>query len=184
MSKFVVIVFPDQQKAEQGKKILDRLNDEGSLDLYAAALVGKDAEGNIVERERKGKGPRGMVLGALVGGLVGLLGGPPVAAVGAAGGAVMGGWRDAMDLGAGFDFLDEVSRELKADRWAVIAELDEEFASPLDARMDAIGGIVLRSWREEFEDGRIRAEIETRRSELARWRSESERASQESAIRI
>jgi len=184
MSKFVIIIFPDRQKAEQGREILDQLADEGSMALYATALVGKDPDGKIVERDRKGKGPRGMVLGGLIGGLVGLLGGPPVAALGAAGGAVMGGWRDAMDLGVGFDFLDDVSRELKPGHWAVAAEIDEDFASPLDARMETIGGIVLRSWREEFQDERIVADIENRRSEFARWRSEADRASKENAARI
>jgi uncharacterized membrane protein len=74
-----------------------------------------------------------------------MIGGPAVAAVGAAGGALMGGWRDMLKIGVGFEFLDEASRELRPGRSAVVSVLDEKSETPLDSRMESIGGIVVRT---------------------------------------
>lgn len=176
MSKFVVIVFPSEEQATKGAQLLDELNEEGTISLYATARLGKDAEGRITHKETSGRGPRGFVLGALAGALVGMLGGPPVAAVGAASGALMGGWRDAIDLGLRADFLDEVSRELKPGHWALVAVMDEEWVSPLDSAMEAIGGRVIRTRRAEFEDHRLGEEIEMACSELADYDAELSQA--------
>lgn len=184
MSRFVVIIFPNEGKATEGVRLLDELNDEGTISLYATAIVGKDSKGNVTEKETHGRGPRGMVLGALVGGVVGMLGGPPVAALGAASGAIMGGWRDALDLGVGFEFLDEVSRELRPGHWAVVAAVDEEWITPLDSRMEAIGGIVVRTRSDDFEDERLRAEIELARTELAEYEAELAQAPEDAKARL
>ena len=99
-----------------------------------------------------------------------------MAAVGAASGAVVGGWRDALDLGVGFDFVDEVSRELTPGKSAIIAEVDEDWVTPLDTRMEALDGIVLREWRDDLEDERIRRMVEARKAELARLETERAQA--------
>src|SRR6185312_14821060 len=123
MTKFVVAIFPDEAKAQEGRRALDALNQEGLLTVYAAALLVKDAQGRVSVKDRVRPGPLGLSLGALVGGLVGLLGGPAVAALGAAAGAVSGSWLDVLHLGTRGEFLDEVSRKLTAGKSAVIAEV-------------------------------------------------------------
>lgn len=184
MSRFVVVVFPDEEQAGEGMQLLEKLNERGSISLYATALVGKDAEGRISQKEVEGRGPRGLVLGALVGGLAGLIGGPAIAAVGAAGGAIMGGWRDVVDIGVGSAFLDEVSHALKPGHWALVASLDEDWVTPLDAAMETVGGTVIRGRRVDVEDYLLRKEIEVARSEVADYEAELLEAPEEAKDRL
>jgi len=184
MSKFVVIVFPNEEKATEGARLLDELNQEGSITVYATAMVSKDEQGTITQEDSRAPRPRGMVLGALVGGLVGLLGGPPVAAVGAAGGALMGGWRDMLEIGVGFEFLDEVARELRPGHWAVVSALDEEWVTPLDSRMDSVGGIVVRGRREDFQDDKLRGELDAARADLAQYEAERRKFPEQDESRL
>ena len=178
MSKFVVVVFPDEAKAYEGLNALKELDAEDSLTVYAGAVIVKEADGTVSLKERHGRRPFGAAVGAVLGGLIGLIGGPAVAAVGAAGGALAGGWRDALNVGVDLDFLDEVSRELTPGKSAIVAEIEEDWVTPLDSRMEAAGGVVLRSWR-DLEDERIRREAERRRAELAQLQAERAQAREE-----
>jgi uncharacterized membrane protein len=147
-------------------------------------VIVKEADGTVSVRERHGRRPFGAALGAVLGGLIGLIGGPPVAALGAAGGALAGGWRDALNLGVDLDFLDEVSRELTPGKSAILAEIEEDWVTPLDSRMEAAGGVVLRAWRDNLEDERIRREAERRRAELAQPQAERAQAGEEWQARL
>jgi hypothetical protein len=113
-----------------------------------------------------------------------IIGGPPVAALGAAGGALMGGWRYALDLGVDLDFLDELSRALTPGKSAIVAEIEEECVTPLDSRMEAVGGTVLRAWRDHLEDERMRREAERRRAELALLQTERAQATVDSQSKL
>ena len=46
--------------------------------------------------------------------------------------------------------MDEVSQNLTPGKVAVVADADEEWVTPLDTRMEALGGIVFRRARGEF----------------------------------
>jgi uncharacterized membrane protein len=61
----------------------------------------------------------------------------------------------ASGLGAGFatdlhnarisgDFVDDVSKTLQPRKVAVVAEVEEDWVTPVDTRMEAIGGTVFR----------------------------------------
>jgi hypothetical protein len=50
---------------------------------------------------------------------------------------------------------------LAPGRSAIVAEIEEDWVTPLDSHMEAAGGIVLRAWRDDIEDERIRREAET-----------------------
>jgi uncharacterized membrane protein len=173
------VVFPDEDKAHEGVRAFEELHQEDTLTVYAGALVVKDAAGNVAVKEKRRKGPFRAAAGALLGGLVGLIGGPPVAALGAAAGGLMGGWRDALDLGGGLDFVEAVSRELTPGKSAILAEVEEDSVMPLDSRMEALGGVVHRASRDDFEDERIRREAEARRANFAQLEAERAQAEQE-----
>ncbi|HEX5776843.1 MAG TPA: DUF1269 domain-containing protein [Caulobacteraceae bacterium] len=181
MSKFVVVVFPDEAKAYEGVRAIKELSAEGSLTVYAGAVIVKDANGTVSVKEKDGKPPFGVVVGAVLGGLIG---GPPVAALGAAGAALIGGWRDALDLGVGLDFVDEVSRELAPGKSAILAEVEEDWLTPLDSRMEALGGVIHRARRDDFEDERIRREVEMRRADLAQLEAERAQAQEERKAKL
>ncbi len=179
MSKFVVVVFPDEAKAYEGVRALKELHSEGSLSLYGGAVVQRSADGKITVKERQSEGPIGTGVGALVGGMVGLFGGPVGAVIGLGAGTVLGALRDLFNLGVGDDFLETVSRELAPGKSAVVAEVSEEWVTPLDVRMEALGGTVIREVRKDFIDDQIetrvgdfKAEVTQRRQERAAAKAE------------
>lgn len=171
MSKFVVVVFSDEKKAYEGVRALKELDGEGSLTLYSNAVIQR-AEGRVSVKERQIEGPMGAAVGALVGGLVGMFAGPVGAAVGLGAGGTLGALHEMFDLGVSNEFLETVSEKLTAGKTAVVAEISEEWLTPLDSRMEAIGGIVIREWRDDFTDEEIEKRIEKRKAELAQRKAE------------
>lgn len=184
MSKFIVVVFPDETTAYQGKRALYELMNEGSLALYGVAVVGKDLEGNASVKETADQGPLGTAVGALAGGLIGLLGGPIGAGVGLATGAAFGSWADLYNLGVSSTFLEEVSQALLPGMAALVAEVDEDWVTPLNTRMEALGGIVLREWRSAVEDSIALREAYARQAELALLREEYAQAKEEARAKL
>ncbi|MFO7285689.1 MAG: DUF1269 domain-containing protein [Gammaproteobacteria bacterium] len=166
MNKFVVVVFPDEGKADEGVRALQALHDDGEITLYGLRVAHKSEGGEIALVEKVGMGMPGAAVGALAGALVGLLGGPLGAVAGLAGGAWIGTWRDITQLGIGSDFLEEVSRELAPGTTAIIADITEDRVAPLDERMAALHGVVLREWQTEYGEMRLLTEAAARKTEI------------------
>jgi uncharacterized membrane protein len=177
MSKFVVIVFPDEAQAYRGTQALKELHFEGSLTLYGMAVIAKDAEGKLSLKQAADPGPLSAAVGALVGGLIGVIGGPVGVLAGMAGGTLFGSMVDIFNYGVGEDFLLKVSDELKPGKTVIVAELSEDWRTPLDARMEALGGIVLRTWRADFEDEQIAREAAAIKADFDQLRREYAQAS-------
>ncbi len=110
-----------------------------------------------------------------MGGLIGLLGGPVGAAVGAASGLALGALYDVDNARVGEGFLDDVSKSLTPNKVAVVAEVEEEWTTPVDTRMEALGGTVLRRalWEvektvDEQEGAAMKADLEQLKSEISK----------------
>jgi uncharacterized membrane protein len=172
MSKLVVVTFPDEAKAYEGLHQLRALHAEGSVSLYAAALVRREPDGALTVKEREDQGPLGTALGLLLGTIVGVLGGPVGMAAGALAGGILGTTRDLVQLGVSDEFLDETARDLTAGKYAVIAEVAEEWTAPIDVRMEALGGKVTREWREDFVDDLLERPAAARHKELENWKAQ------------
>jgi uncharacterized membrane protein len=184
MTKFIVVVFPDETKAYEGTRVFKSLHAEGALTVYGMAVVARDAKGALSVKDTESAEPLGLGVGALVGGLVGLFGGPLGAAVGMSSGALIGGMNDIFNAGVGADFARTVSDQLSPGKTAVIAEAAEDWVTPLDTRMEAIGGIVVREWRSDFEDSQIEREVAARKTELAQLKTEFTQAKAESKANV
>ena len=184
MSKYVVVIFPNEAKAYEGTRALKELHGEGSLTLYGMAVVARDADGKLSLKQEADPGPLGMGVGALVGTLLGLLGGPVGAVVGYGTGATVGVLSDIYNAGVGVSFVDTVSEKLTPGKTAVIAEIAEEWVTPLDTRMEAIGGFVIRESRSDFEDEQIDKEIKARKADLARLKEEFNQATAEQKAKL
>lgn len=172
LSKFVAIVFPDEAKAYDGTRALRDLHAEGSLTLYGMAVIAKDPDGRVRVRDAVEPGLLGATVGALVGSMVGVLAGPAGVIVGTAGGTVAGSFFDLFNYGVGHDFISQVSSEIGSGKSAVVAEIAENWTAPLDTRMEALGGFVLRTWRADFEDEQIAAEIAALKADLEQMKAE------------
>jgi uncharacterized membrane protein len=184
MSKFVVIVFPDEAQAYQGTRALKELHAEGSLTLYGLAVVVKDASGKLAIQDAVDEGPLGTAVGALTGGLVGVIAGPVGMLAGTLGGTLIGSLFDIANYGVSADFVAKVSSELTSGRSAVVAEIVETWTTPLDMRMESLGGIVLRTWRADFEDEQIAQEIAAENAEWEQLRADYARATAETKAKI
>ena len=76
MDRMSVVVFDTEKKSYEGKQTLLQLDGEGSIVLYAYAVVAKDADGSVTVRQSDDPGPLGSLIGTSLGSLIGLLGGP------------------------------------------------------------------------------------------------------------
>jgi uncharacterized membrane protein len=180
MDKMVVVVFDTEPKAHEGLRVFADLHREGSLTVYSDAVIAKDANGTVALTQSASLGPVGTLLGGATGSLIGLLGGPAGAAAGMLVGSVGGSAFDIANLGVGADFVDEVSKRLTPGRAAVVAEIEEEWITPLDDRMEKIGGNVYRRSRRDvidYQDERdaaaLQQELDQMQKELAQAKGEA-----------
>jgi uncharacterized membrane protein len=175
MERMLVVVFDNEKKAYEGESALKQLEREGSFSIYAGAVVVKHADGTVSVKEFDDSGPIGTLTGTAVGSLIGVLGGPVGLAIGAASGLALGALYDADDIRVGEDFLDDVSKSLTPNKVAIIVEIDEEWTTPVDTRMEALGGVVFRRalWevREKIsneESAAMKADLEQLKSEISK----------------
>lgn len=184
MSNFIVVVFPTEKQADESRKALKELQEEGKLTIHGMAIITKQTDGKVSMKDQADKAPFGTAVGAVVGSLIGLLGGPVGLAAGAAAGAFLGYSVDASNYGLGTEFVDEVSRNLTPGKSALVTEVDEYWTVPLDLRMEALGGIVVRQWRLDVEQDLIRNDIRARNAELSQLKAEYAQANDEHKARL
>ena len=110
MDKMLVVVFDSELKAYEGSRALQELQNEGSINLYAKAVIARDASGKVTVKQQGDMGPVGTAVGLLTGSLIGLIGGPVGLAIGANAGMFGGMLYDLANLGVGEDFLDRGRR--------------------------------------------------------------------------
>lgn len=139
MSEFVVAIFPS---AEQGRAAAQALASPGTVDVRAAALLDKNADGTVVEDKWDGRAPWKAPAGAIVGALIGFLGGPVGAAIGLAGGGLMGLVKQLSDKAVGEGFLREVHTRLNPGKSALVVVLDAG-SDVFGARVKELGGFVV-----------------------------------------
>ena len=172
MYKFLAVVFNDEKSAYEGARALADLNRDGSIDVFAAAVVQKDAQGWIATKKVQSDFPIQTVAGTAMGALIGLLGGPAGAAVGGAAGVMAGLLGDTYTAGVDEVFVTEVSTALTPGKCALIAEMDEDRVTPVDTRMEALGGVVHRTLRSTFEHEQWSQAAADARTELDQLKAE------------
>lgn len=172
MYKMLAIVFNDEKSAYEGARALTELNAEGSIDVFAAAVLQKDAQGWAATKKVKSDFPIQTLAGTAMGGLIGLLGGPAGVVVGSAAGVMAGLLGDMYTANVDEEFLSEVSNALTPGKWAVIAEVDEDWVTPVDTRMEALGGDVHRTLKSTFEHDQWSQAAADGRTELDQLKAE------------
>jgi uncharacterized membrane protein len=172
MSTFAVMVFEDEKKAYEGLHALRELHAEGGLTVWGTDVVQRAADGKISVVKSDDAGPLGTGLGALTGGLVGLFGGPIGVVVGATAGVAAGAVGDLVHLGLSDEFLLSVERELAPGKFAVIADISEEWVVPLDSRMEELGAKVVREDRLAFAEDALEKRVNARKARLAQLKAE------------
>lgn len=183
-NKILVSVFDSERTAFEGLTALKELHQDGDITLYASTVIAKDASGNVSVRQSADRGPIGTLVGIVTGALVGLLGGPVGVAVGAYVGGFGGLMYDLFNAGVSIDFLDEVEASLTPGKTAVVADIDETWVTPVDTRLEALGGTTFRRLRGEVIDAELLRETEAARTELEHLRAELRESSGEAKAHV
>ncbi len=184
MDKMLVVVFDSELKAYDGSRALQELQNEGSINLYAKAVITRDAAGKVEVKQEGDMGPVGTAVGLLTGSLIGLLGGPVGLAIGAGVGTYGGMMYDLLHLGVSEDYINEVEKSLQPGKAAVVAEVWEEWTLPIDTRMEALGGVVFRRASMELVDEQIERDVAALNAELTELKAERDRATGEARAKL
>jgi uncharacterized membrane protein len=184
MDNMLVVVFDSELKAYDGSRALQELQNEGSINLYAKAVIARDASGKVEVKQEGDMGPVGTAVGLLTGSLIGLLGGPVGLALGAYAGTVGGLFFDLGHLTVGEDYLSEVEKSLLPGKAAVVAEVWEDWTLPVDTRMEALGGVVFRRTSTEVVDEQIERDVAALNTDLAELEAERDQATGEARAKL
>ncbi len=176
MDRMLVVVFDNESKAYEGKQALLQLDEEGNITVYGYAVLVKHADGTATVTQGNDSGPLGTLLGTSLGSLIGLLGGPLGLAIGATVGLATGAAADLDNARIGDDFIDDVSKQLLPNRVAVAAEIDEDWTTPVDTRMEALGGTVFRRALSDVRDTVDAEEIAAMKADVAQMKAEHAKA--------
>ena len=184
MDRMLVVVFDTESKAYEGKKALLQLENEGSIVVYAQAVVAKNADGTTTVKQSDEPGPLGTLVGTSLGSIIGILGGPAGVAIGAATGLVAGSMVDLDNVQVGADFIDDVAKKLTPSKFAVVAEIQEDWTTPVDTRMEAIGGTVFRRALSEVKDMVDDEDTAAMRADIAQMKAEHAQARADRKVKL
>lgn len=176
MDRMLVVVFNNEGDAYAGKNALVQLDDEGSISVYGYAVVTKNADGTASIKQGDDAGPLGTLVGTSLGSLIGLLAGPAGVAIGAAAGMGAGSATDIDNARVGDDFINDVTKQLLPNRTALVAEIEEDWTTPVDTRMEAIGGTVYRRALSEVTHQVNHEEVAAMKADLAQLKAEHAQA--------
>ena len=104
MNEILVAAFDAEDAAVRGLETVRELHREGSISLYAWALIVKDPDAGISVKQQSSVALVGTALGLLIGGIAGILGGPAGSAVGGSIGAYIGLLADWARHGIDYNF--------------------------------------------------------------------------------
>ena len=160
MHNYIAVVFDDSSKAYEGLHALWQLDDSTDITVHGTAVIHRDSLGQIQVDTKETHPALGTAVGVGIGALLGALAGPAGAAIGAAGGAAVGAATGGM-VGVAADLSRADTREQAAaetgfvlgnGQSAVLANVSEDWTSPVDTRMKSLGGTVYRRAKDDVED--------------------------------
>ena len=184
MERMLVVVFDNEKKAYEGSRALAALDSEGSISVYAEAVIEKNNDGKVAVKQIEEDFPINTVSGTAIGSLIGLLGGPIGVAVGAVGGTLAGSIWDMSRAGVNAEFLDDVSAKLTPGKWAIVSEISEEWVTPVDTRMEALGGTVFRIARRDVADEQDARDAAAIKADIAQLKAEQAKSQAEQKAKL
>jgi len=184
MEDMLVVVFDNETKAYEGSRALHQLDNEGSITVYAESVIKKDGNGTVSMLQGGGDFPVRTVGGTAIGSLIGALGGPIGLGLGALAGSFAGLMGDLYAAGVNTDYLSDVSAALTPGKCAVVADVSEEWVTPVDTRMEAAGGVVFRSLKSAVEDDLRARDVAELKQEIAQLQAEHAQAQAERKAKI
>jgi uncharacterized membrane protein len=148
ITKFMAAIFEDDERAAQGERAVLSLKREGTLSVCGIAVVARGPAGQLSMIVAP-NGPSTEALTALLSKLSAAVSALPRQALGLL--TNLESWGDLVDFGVTPNFIQGLATALLPGKAAVIAEIEEDWITPLDQRIEAIGGHIMRTWRSELE---------------------------------
>jgi uncharacterized membrane protein len=145
-NNIIVAVFSSVDPAlETAKAVMDLKDARGSgFKFKSGIIIAKDARGEVSVLESESHPFRGMKVGALVGGLIGLIGGAPIAAIGALLGSTLGAIGAAGTAILTSANVSYIKDAIHPGTFAVIIEAEEDGPKAVDDIVAKQGGRVFR----------------------------------------
>jgi len=187
MERIIAVVFDNEKKAYEGKTALQQVAQDGDIVIYGGAVVTKHADGTASVAEFDDLTGTGALAGTALGSLIGLLGGPVGMVVGAATGFASGAIVDAgyfEDSRVGEDYVADLFKSLTPNKVAVVAEIDEEWTTPVDVKMEALGGTVYRRAMWEVREIADEKDIAAMKADLASLKAEQQKVNAERKAKL
>ena len=153
----LVVTFGEDAKndenAYQALTDLKQLDSQGQIKIVGAAVVARDSDGRVEIKSEVGDVPyEGTASGGVIGLLVGIIGGPLGVLLGGATGVVVGSLFDIDDAETTESVLSEISKQVRPNRTAVLAQVTEQSNEVIDTAMARVGGEVMRRPAVEVEE--------------------------------
>jgi uncharacterized membrane protein len=148
MTKFMAAIFENRESAGQARNAIRSLEREGSLSVRGLAVIERDAAGQLEIVEMPG-GVSGQTVSALLSELRSAISRLPAPALGLL--EDLGSWKDLVDFGVTPNFIQKLAFALIPGKAAVLAEIEEGWVIPLDTCIEGMGGVIMRTWRADFE---------------------------------
>jgi uncharacterized membrane protein len=155
MENVLAVSFAEDAQAYEAMTSLKELDTQQQIALQGAAVVVRNEDGHVEIKDQVGDtGLEGTATGGIVGLIIGILGGPLGVLLGGATGLLIGSLFDMDDADETESVLSDISRSVRVDQTALLAEVSEQSPEVVDAAMSRVGGKVLRR---DLDD--VRAEI-------------------------
>jgi len=181
----LVVVFENELKAYDGSRALADLESEGSISVHAEVVIEKNDDGTVTIKQKGDDFPIRTVGGTAVGALIGLLGGPIGLALGAVVGTAAGSIWDMNRAGVNADFLNEVSAKLTPGKWAIVSDVSEDWiTTPVDSRMEALGGTVFRAARENVDHEQFAKDVAAIKKDIAQLKVEQSKSRANQKVKL
>ncbi len=144
--ELVIRVFDDPGGADDALEFVEDLSRQRVIEILDAAVLVKDQEGQVsVKDTREIDAKKGRLMGAVTGGLIGLLAGPGGAVVGALVGLGVGGaagkW---IDEGFSDKFLANLLEHLQPGKSALVLLMEHHWVKKASESMSDLGGMVFQ----------------------------------------
>ncbi len=168
MNKLIVALYDDEEEALDGLEAIQDLHKKGEISLYTYAIVQRDDENRVMISQSEDENINGTTIGFISGEAIGFLATPMEdVASGAVVGGLSGMIDDVHNSTVDYEFTKHVSDALISGQIAVIADIYEQWAVPLDQQIRETGGIVHRRIRSEMVDEQISREVAAFRTGIA-----------------
>lgn len=150
-SNIIVATFDDEAKTYQAFSEIKRAAAEGELKINGLTVMHRNLEGNFVIKDAAIRNYGGSMTGGIVGSLIGILGGPLGILLGWAGGALIGGMRDAKEIVEDQNLFKILSSDMAVGNTALIGEIEKEKGNAVSQIVRRLGGELMSRPTDDVE---------------------------------